>query len=209
MSITYPISLPSSPGPSNVEWAPMAAVAALSSVFTFQQQVQTHAGRLWAVKITYPKMVEETAGAWIAALLSLNGRQGTFLFGDSIRTTPYGSASGTPLVKGAGQTGLTLVTDGWTPSTNGLLKGGIDWIQLGGSGGTPARLYKVIKDVNSNGSGEATIDIWPNLRESPADNAALVLTSCKGTFRLKDNVMDWGINSARHYGIEIEAVEAI
>lgn len=206
MAITYPISLPSTPGPRTLEWTPVAAVARLASPFTFQQQIQAHQGQLWRVRITLPPMAADTAEEWIAALLSLNGMQGSFLFGDSVRKTPRGVATGTPLVKGAGQSGQTLVTDGWSNSITGILKRG-DWIQLGS--GASQRAYKVLADANSNGSGEATFDIWPRLRESPADNAPLTIANTKMCMRLADNVMDYSVSVAKHYGFEIDAIEAL
>lgn len=206
MSITYPLTLPTAPAPKNVEWLPRSVVAATLSPFTMQQQVQAHQGQMWEVKFALPSMTDASARAWIATILALNGRQGTFLFGDSVLKAPRGSAGGTPLVNGASQTGQALITDGWPTSINGVLLKG-DWIQLGT--GATQRVYSVLNDVNSNGSGQATIDIWPRLRESPADNAALTLTATKMTMRLKDNKMDWSVNTAKHYGFEIEAVEAI
>lgn len=206
MAITYPISLPSAPGPRNVEWSPMAAVSSSSSPFTFQQQVQAHQGQLWVARISLPPMAESLGEPWVAALLSLNGRQGTFLWGDRVRKAPRGTAGGTPLVNGAAQVGQELVTDGWPASVNGVLLMG-DLIQIGS--GATTRMYKILKNVNSNGSGQATLDIWPRLRESPADNAAIVTSEPKCVWRLKDNIMDWSVNTAKHFGLEIDAVEAI
>lgn len=80
------------------------------------------------------------AGKWVATLLKLNGRQGTFLFGDRIRATPLGSAGGSPLVDGGGQTGQSLVTKGWPLSTDGNLLAG-DWLQIGDSGALPPGVF--------------------------------------------------------------------
>ena len=206
MAISYPINLPATPGPQHVDWAPMSAVGAVTSPFTFQSQVQAHQGQIWAVRITVPPMIAADAEPWVAALLSLNGRQGTFFWGDRVRKMPRGSAGGTPLVDGAGQTGQELITDGWPNSVNGVLKMG-DFFQLGS--GATTRMYRILKDVNSNGSGQATLDFWPRLREIPADNAAIVTSEPKCVWRLKDNLMDWSVDTAKLYGLEIDAVEAI
>jgi hypothetical protein len=275
MPITYPLTLPATPGVRDATWSPMAAVAGFASPFTLQQQVQAHAGQMWRVRFALPPMDDLSAGQWIATLLALNGRQGTFLFGDTVRKTPLGTAGGTPVVSGAGQTGQSILTSGWPSSTNGnlvkgdkiqigtsvgsvlsgvfgavpswltdvmiisrtstqvtvrfsnacpALGGTLDWkvgsifgikninpgaaeVSVVAGTGTP-RLYAVLNDVNSDGSGNAVIDIWPRLRESPENNATIFLTDCKGVFRLKDNEMDWDINFAKRYGLEIEAVEA-
>jgi hypothetical protein len=66
----------------------------------------------------------------------------------------------------------------------------------------------VLTQVDTSG-GAATLDIWPNLRSSPADNAAVVVANTKGKFRLKDNITQWNINEISSYGITFDCVEAI
>jgi hypothetical protein len=110
------------------------------------------------------------------------------------------------LVKGASQTGSELITDGWTTSTTGILKAG-DYIQIGG--GAAAKLHKVLDDVNSNSSGEATLTLWPDLRSAPSDNAAIVVSGAKGVFRLSTNQSDWDVNEASIYGMTFPAREAL
>jgi intracellular sulfur oxidation DsrE/DsrF family protein len=54
-----------------------------------------------------------------------------------------------------------------------------------------------------------TLDIWPRLRESPADNAVVVTSNTVGLFRLASNDSEWNVNEATVYGITFAAVEAI
>lgn len=173
------------------------------SAFTFQQQVQEFSGQIWIAEITLPIMSRVDAEAWVCFLLKLNGPLGTFMLGDPSAKTPAGSATGTPLVKGASQTGKSLITDGWTPSITNILKAG-DYIQIGN------RLYKNLTDATSNGSGEATLDIFPRLRESPADNASIITSNCKGEFRLltNDNLI-YSADEAKNYEVSFSAMEYI
>lgn len=202
MTITYPIDLPSTPAPAKIRIYPRAIVAVGISPFTAAQQVYKHQGQLWQADITLPPMLRADAAPWIAAMLQLNGRYGTFRLGDSSARTPRGIATGTPLVKGASQTGQVLLTDGWTISQTGILKQG-DYIQIGD------RLYMIMVDANSDGSGNATLDIWPRLRESPADNAAITTSNCKGLFRLTSNEMPWDVSPKPVFEMSFSAVEAI
>lgn len=202
MTITFPIDLPSSPAPAKIRIYPRAIVGVSISPFSGAQQVYEHQGQIWQADITLPSMVRADAAPWIAAMLQLNGRYGTFRLGDASCATPRGVATGTPLVNGASQTGKTLITDGWTISQTGILKQG-DYIQIGD------RLYMVTVDANSDGSGNATLDIWPRLRESPADNAAIITTNCKGLFRLASNEMPWDVNPKPIFELSFSAVEAI
>jgi hypothetical protein len=115
-------------------------------------------------------------------------------------------ASYAPLVNGGSQTGDTLVIDGCSPNAVGFFLPG-DYIQIGSS--TTTQLYKVLTQVDTDASGNATLDLWPNLRSSPANNAAVTVVDTKGRFRLKDNVTQWNINEISSYGITFDCVEAI
>lgn len=82
---------------------------------------------------------------------------------------------GTPLVKGAGQTGSTLLVDGFPVSRSIALAGFFFSMTVSSRN----YLYQVTDDITTNGSGEATLNIAPLLRASPADNAALEFTTPK------------------------------
>lgn len=129
--------------------------------------------------------------------------------GDPNAAAARGSASstpGTPVVNGASQTGQSLTVDGLPASASGYLKAG-DYIQLGG--GSSATLHKVLEDVTSNASGQATLELWPYVRTAPADGATIVVGSTVGVFRLASNQTDWAINNAAIYGITFAAIEAV
>jgi hypothetical protein len=205
VSITYPLALPTVTGLRSVRLMARTVVAVSESPFTLQQQVQRHAGQHWAAAIALPPMTRAAAEEWWAFLIKLNGMEGTFLLGDPAGVTPRGIATGTPLVKGAAQTGNSLITDGWTAGQTGILKAG-DYLQLGS--GSSARLYKNLNDVNSDGTGDATLDIWPRLRSVPADDAPIVVNDCQGVFRLETNEIMADIELALIYGLNFAAREA-
>jgi len=209
MAITYPRTFPSHTGVRSVELRAVNAVASQSSPFTFSRQVYDYGGRRWEADITLPPMRRTDAEQWIAWLVSLKGQYGTFLLGDPVCSTPRGSAAtfpGLPLVNGGSQTGDTLVIDGASANKTGWLKAG-DYIQLGS--GTSARLHKVLEDANSDASGNVTLTIWPELRSSPSDNAAVTVSSAVGAFHLASNEVNWSVNEASIYGITFGAVEAL
>lgn len=201
MATSFPVTLPTTPT-CRIRFRQMSAVAVGQSPYTFAQQVQRRQGQVWGLEVSYPPLERATAEALHAALCSLNGREGTFLFGDYAHQTPRGTATGTPLVKGASQTGEDLITDGWTNSITGILKAG-DWIQLGTT--STARLYKVLADANSNGSGEATLTLWPRIFTAWADNAALTISYPKGNFRLTTDGHDWDVDEMKIHGCAFSA----
>lgn len=204
MSVSFPLTLPTSPTARSITLRKRSAVALAASPFSYQSQAYVWSGQMWIAEVSLPPMTRAQAEPWVALLASLNGREGSFLLGDTANLAPRGAGTGTPLVNGASQAGAALVTDGWTAGVTGILKAG-DWLQLGS--GSSARLYKVLADVNSNGSGQATLDIWPKLRSSPADNAAITISSPMGRFMLADDI-DWTIDEQKIYaGFGFQAVE--
>jgi hypothetical protein len=206
MAISYPLTLPSHTGIQNITLRAVNTVGMSMSPFTYQQQVVAHAGQRWEVDVTLPAMNRADAEQWVAFLVSLRGRFGTFTLGDPVGASPRGSAGGTPLVNGASQVGGTLNIDGCTASQTGWLKAG-DYIQLGSAGS--ATLHKVLADADSNGSGEVALDIWPYIRTAPSDNATVVVTNTIGRFRLADNEQNWSIRQTALYGITFGGVEAV
>lgn len=206
MAVSFPLALPTTTGIAKIRISANNVVGVSMSPFTAKQQVYKYTGQFWEAEISLPPMKRSEAEYWISFLLKLNGSYGTFLLGDPNGETARGVVTGTPLVNGASQTGNELVTDGWTTSTTGILKAG-DYIQLGS--GASAKLHKVLDDVDSDGSGNATITIWPDLRSAPSDNAAIVVSGAKGVFRLSTNQSDWDVNEASIYGMTFPAREAL
>lgn len=137
-------------------------------------------GARWNATYTLPKMNRHSMRLWQAFLLSLEGGVNTFYGFDPDAKYPLGSAGGIPLVNGANQTGSSLITDGWPHSVNGVLLAG-DYFGAGGE------MKMVMSDVNTDGSGNATINFKPAFRNSPADNAPLTLINPTCTMVLIDD----------------------
>lgn len=206
MALTYPLALPAALPARAVRWSPLTVVEDARSPFTLESQVYVHQGQAWRVLVELPPMERADAEQWVGFLLALNGREGTFAMGPPEYRAPRGVATGTPLVKGAGQSGRTLLTDGWTSGVAGILRAG-DYFQLGS--GASARLHKVVQDAASNGSGDATLEIWPRLRAAPADNAPITVSAPVGVWRLASNETRWDVGTALIYGMAFEAIEAL
>ncbi|HET9087133.1 MAG TPA: hypothetical protein VFN53_06410 [Acidobacteriaceae bacterium] len=88
-----------------------------------------------------------------------------------------------------------LYTTGWGASANGLLLPG-DYITIPSAPVNPgdetiSRLYRITQPVNSDASGNATISIWPQIRETPAAAVAITTSNTRGLFRLAQNKVQW------------------
>ena len=168
--------------------------------------------------VTFPLILPTTkrptcasfkAEEFTSFLTKLNGREGTFLMGDPNGATPRGladGAPGTPLVNGGSQVGDTLVCDGAPNGVTGYLLEG-DYVQLGTVG--TSRLYKVLDDVDSDGSGNFTLNIWPDLRTSPSNDEVLIVENAVSVFRLAANASMWDLQPGVFYSISLSAIEAL
>lgn len=201
MAISYPITLPSSPIPARMTIKPVSAVGRVVSPFTYHSQAHVAQGQQWRLDVYLPPMARAAAEQWAAALISLNGREGTMILPVYGHGSPLGSWAGTAQVAGASQTGDALDIDGLTPSQSAITKAG-DYFTL------ENKLYKVLADADSDAGGAATLDIWPSLRASPANDALLTVDNAFGVFYL-GGAVDIEIDRALHYGMAFTAYEAL
>jgi hypothetical protein len=199
-------AIPSSVRFAEIELGMSDAVAQVESPFTLIQQVQPWPGAdRWDATVTLPPLSRAQAWAWEGFLAELQGRANVFQLGDPRAVDgPLGGAAGTPLVSTSGSANLPattqLVTRGWTASTSRLLLRG-DEFQIG------YRLHRVCEQVNSDSSGDATLTIWPSLRETPADATPLVLNAPQGLFRLAANRRVIHSSPTRLTSISFQCVE--
>lgn len=204
MSISFPLSLPSVSGFAELEITPNAIAGVSGSPFSGSQQVYDWQAAFWRANARLPEdMSRADAEDWIGFLVSLNGHEGSLLAGDPLGASPRGTWAGTPLVKAAHSALVKVVAmDGFTAAATG--KRG-DWIQFGT--GSASRLHKVTKDFTADGSGEASVDIWPGLRASLADNATFVTSGAVGLWKLAVPGVPWTVHDVRIGGISIPLVE--
>lgn len=172
------------------------------SVSPFNRVTQTKelAGPRWKTKIKLITSKRDVVAETKAFLLKLRGGAGRFWFYDFAGKTAMGTASGLPVINGAGQTGRSLNTGGWTANET-VLKAG-DYFQLG------SELKMVTDDVTSDGSGDAVVNFEPPVRTSPADGEALIVEQASCVMRLEDdNQVTWQVDEAGFYSMSFEAVE--
>lgn len=176
--LAYPLAFPSVSGVRSISWGVDTVRQVSESPYTLQRQVYRHMGERWRLLVELPAMKREHAAEWESFLLLLDGGYGTFLFGDVFNPFPRGKAFGTPVVDGnVSSLGKTLRTRGWNANVEGILKAG-DKIQLGNY------LHQVLRDANSDGTGSATLDVFPRLREQYTDGISIITANAKGRFQL-------------------------
>ncbi len=202
---SYPLTLPTVTGIKTQNFGLTRTISVSQSPFTKQEQVYQHEGEQWKATFTLPPMKKDSASIWLAFLMSLRGRRGTFKMGDQDRKTIQGTATGTVLVNGAAQTGNAINLDGFTASRANVFLAG-DYIQIN------SYLYMVTANVTANGSGEATVYVEPSLRtgiEAINDNTTVLYSNTTTVMRLDTNFTNWDSNHVSVYGISFACSEAL
>ena len=215
--MTYPvfngwtiIDPPPGPGFKGVVLRMNDTVAESRSPFSAMSQIQQWAGAdWWEAEIQMPPLLPFQTAPWQAWLASSQGKANVFQIGDPSRPQPQNPVvSSTPVCATGGLPsavnlpGATaLVTRGWRASQARILLPG-DYLQIG------YRLHMALQPVTSDVNGDAIINVWPSLREQPADGAAIVLKWPKGLFRLADNARQVSIDLAGLGALGFKCVEA-
>jgi hypothetical protein len=160
------------------------AVATVRSPFSGRAATQDWGGRWWAYDLQLGPWRGEASRPVRAFFASLEETAGRFLFEDPTAAYTGGIMfPGEPRVAGAGQTGRSLVTDGWTPGIP-IFAGMC--ISLGTD--TATRFHMVTADTFVDALGNATLSLAPGLRESPADNAVIEWQAPKVQLRVPSGV---------------------
>ncbi len=186
-------TVPGVTAPSSIEWDPQEKVGETDAAFGYQTQMFDWLQSMWQGQVSFPPMNRLSSDAWSSFIMYNRGGLNAFLFGDPKAALPKGNPQGAPAVNGAGQTGYFLSTHGWLPSKFRLLLPG-DNIQIG------YRLYRVLDQVNSDASGNASFSVWPNLRDQPASGAPIIVNHCKGLFRLAKSTGNKFSTNVGNYG---------
>ncbi|ABF42160.1 hypothetical protein Acid345_3159 [Candidatus Koribacter versatilis Ellin345] len=205
-SVAYPLAMPALPGRASISIKMHDVVGVTRSPFTSSTQSFEWPGEFLQFSCSLIPCYKETARAWIAFLAALRGRSGSFLCGDSSMKFPQGDLAGaSPEVNGSNAAGSkVLAIKNLTAGTAKTLRSG-DWLQVGS--GLTQRLYLNLMDVDADGSGEATLNIYPRLREALTDGTAIVTNVPQGVFRLSSNDRQVDVDNALIHGIKFDAEE--
>lgn len=128
----------------------------------------------------------------------LNGQEHQVQFHAHDYDWKRGAWSGTPVVDGGGQTGTSIDIRGATATVTNWARAG-DLFYYGAA----AELKQVMADADSDGSGNVTLAIGPDIHISPADGAAVnhAATWMPGLFLLMTDV-ETAFDAARHNSVD-------
>lgn len=184
--------------PASFDWYLTSNGSSFTSPWTGQTQTVRYPGSAWKAQLTLSNLDDYESREVEVILVQLDGMAGRIKLRDFGRFAQ--PVKGTPRINGAGQKGVSVNTDGWTPSTKVLSKG--DYITIADE------LKLVTGDVTSNASGEATVPFGPQLRNSPSDDLVIEVSDPYGIFRLEKNENGVKRSPAFNNDITLNFVEA-
>jgi hypothetical protein len=193
------ITLPSAPIAQKIDWNFEQPAQSTRGEFTKKRRVTLlpFAPR-FSASVTLPPIVgERNVEAWRAFLVDLDGIANSFRLIACEADQITGVA---PLVKGAGQAGFSLRSDGWGPAGLKLRRGQFVTIN--------DELKVLMAPVIADATGNAELNFKPYLRTAPADNMPLVVTRPYGLMSMVDPKNGWSAGIGKNYAVSFQCEEA-
>jgi hypothetical protein len=160
-------------------------------------------GARWSASLTFANRTGRDARSLQGFLTGLQGTAGRF-FLTPAHYEPLGLPAGTPVVAvSQSVNAVTLETSGWNANITDLFVSG-DYFEINGE------LKKITADVDSDASGEATLEFAPPLRIAATSGQSIRYTDPRCIMQLKnDDQAAWQVSGPVIYAVTIDAVEAL
>jgi len=187
-----PFDFPITRSPSECSFKPVYNNRIFRSPYSRSAKTLELPGMVWYVQATWEKITEAEVAALESFFGKIKGMGGRFNFGPPHRKIARGAAKSlgafVPRVNGANQTGSSLVTDGWPPSTANLFLEG-DYIAFDNPTGN-RELKIIVANASSDSGGNMTLSLGEPIRRSPADNTLIITSSpaCTMLFNADDKL---------------------
>ena len=175
----------------------------VSRTISGRRQARQIGGQYWRMTASFAPMTRAQFQPIYAFVMSQRGRFESFSLTLPVIKSGLGTPTGTPLVNGASQTGRSVVTDGWNADTV-VFKAG-DFVKLAGND----KVYMITSDIQSNGSGQATLAIEPALVASPANNETVVAENIPFTVALTGGVQEFATGTTGLFAYDVDFEEVL
>lgn len=194
------INMPAAPTAANIEWNIDQPGQANRGEFTGRRRVTllTAAPR-WFAKVTLPPIVgEDRVLDWRAFVVDCDGIANSFRVIAVER--PQIAAGLAVKVKGAGQGGRSIITNGWGDAGQKLKRGQFVTIA--------DQLLMLTAPVVANASGEATLSVKPYVRFATVDAAPVEVRLPYAVMAMSDPKNGWKVGIGQNYAITFDCEEA-
>ena len=197
-------TFPSSPAPRDVAISTNQNTI-VTTTASGRRQARQIDGQRFRLRIRFPVMTRAEFAPINAFILKQRSQLESFQYVPPTISAPLGVATGTIAVNGAISAGVTSVAiDGMANSTNGVFKAG-DYFRFTSQN----KVYMVMADVNSNGSGQGTLTFEPPLRANVADNNVLIYSNVDFTVGLTGDIQEFTIGTENYFQYEVDLIEVL
>lgn len=141
-----------------------------ASPFTGDEQITELPGARWKLTFSYKSLDSSYGRKFKSLTAKLRGGAEIAHIVDLSYVPWRITEPGTPVIAGADQSGISLATSGWNPSTLVLKEG--DQLSYLSTDGL-YRMHVVTADVTTDAGGLATVPIMPPMRNPPVNGGAI------------------------------------
>ena len=195
---------PSSPAPRDVAISTNQNTI-VTTTASGRRQARQIDGQRFRLRLRFPIMTRTEFAPINAFVMKQRSQMESFTYSPPTISSALGVASGVISVNGAILAGVTSVAiDGMANSTSGVFKAG-DYFRFTGQ----TKVYMVMADVSSNGSGQGTLTFEPPLRANVSDNAVLIYSSVDFTVGLTGDIQEFNISTENYFQYEIDLIEVL
>ena len=197
-------TFPSSPAPRDVAISSNQNTI-VTTTASGRRQARQIDGQKFRLRLRFPVMTRSEFAPILAFIMKQRSQMESFQYTPPSVDDSLGVASGVISVNGAISAGVTSVAiDGMANSTSGVFKAG-DFFRFTGQ----SKVYMVVADVSSNGSGQGTLTFEPPLRANVADNAVLIYSNVDFTVGLTGDIQEFTIGTENYFQYEIDLIEVL
>ena len=197
-------TFPSSPAPRDVAISTNQNTI-VTTTASGRRQARQIDGQRFRLRIRFPIMTRAEFAPINAFVMKQRSQMESFQYVPPTIDDALGVASGVISVNGAISAGVTSVAiDGMANSTSGVFKAG-DYFRFTGQ----TKVYMVMADVSSNGSGQGTLTFEPPLRANVSDNAVLIYSNVDFTVGLTGDIQEFNISTENYFQYEVDLIEVL
>ena len=197
-------TFPTSPTPSSVTISSNQNTIVTTTASGRRQARQIDAQK-FRLRVKFPVMTRTEFAPINAFILKQRSQMESFTFVPPTVDDSLGVATGVISVNGSISAGATTCSiDGMANSTTGVFKAG-DYFRFTGQN----KVYMVMADVSSNGSGAGTLTFEPPLRTAVSDNTVLIYSNVDFTVGLTGDIQEFNISTENYFQYEVDLIEVL
>ena len=197
-------TFPSSPTPRDVAISSNQNTI-VTTTASGRRQARQIDGQRFRLRLRFPVMTRTEFAPINAFIMKQRSQMESFQYVPPTIDDALGVASGVISVNGAISAGATTCSiDGMANSTSGVFKAG-DYFRFTGQN----KVYMVMADVSSNGSGQGTLTFEPPLRSNVSDNAVLIYSNVDFTVGLTGDIQEFNISTENYFQYEVDLIEVL